>query len=138
MSRSQKGGRGLRRCSNASSVALRFAILTALSEKSSTGIELARRFDRSIGYFWPASHQQIYRELDKLLGDGLIAEVQRDAPPTRGNPRQFRVTDAGTDALREWAADVADPRKNRDPFMVRIRAMGVLGDVDPVPAIRTR
>jgi len=37
------------------------ALLVALSERPASGLELARRFDRSIGYFWHASHQQIYR-----------------------------------------------------------------------------
>lgn len=116
-------------------MSLRFAILTALSEKSSTGIELARRFDKSIGYFWPASHQQIYRELDKLVGDALIEEVTGAAPPARGNPRTFAVTTAGTTALREWTETLEDPRKNRDPLMVRLRAAAALGDVDVRPAL---
>src|SRR5699024_1465053 len=47
-------------------VSLKFAILTSLTEREGSGIELARRFDKSIGYFWPATHQQIYRELDRL------------------------------------------------------------------------
>ena len=47
-------------------MSLKFAILTSLTERSGSGIELARRFDKSIGYFWPATHQQIYRELDRL------------------------------------------------------------------------
>ncbi|MER7163689.1 PadR family transcriptional regulator, partial [Streptomyces lydicus] len=47
-------------------MSLPHAILTALLEKPSSGLELTRRFDRSIGYFWSATHQQIYRELGKL------------------------------------------------------------------------
>ncbi|WP_153504809.1 PadR family transcriptional regulator [Cumulibacter manganitolerans] len=116
-------------------MSLRFAILTALTEKSSTGIELARRFDRSIGYFWPASHQQIYRELDKLEGDGLVSVATSDKPPARGNPKVFAVTAAGTDELREWAGEPGEPRKARDPLMVRIRAAAALGDVDPRPGL---
>lgn len=49
-------------------MSLPHAILTALLEKPSSGLELTRRFDRSIGYFWSATHQQIYRELGKLEG----------------------------------------------------------------------
>lgn len=119
-------------------MSLRFAILTALSEKSSSGIELARRFDRSIGYFWPASHQQIYRELDKLLGDGLIEQVDEDMPPSRGNPRSFRVTDEGGTALRDWTGDLEYRPKVRDALMVRIRAAATLDDADPREALRHR
>lgn len=119
-------------------MSLRFAILTALSEKSSSGIELARRFDRSIGYFWPASHQQIYRELDTLLGDGLIEQLDDGTPPSRGNPRTFRVTADGTAALRAWAGRLEDRPKVRDALMVRIRAAAALSDVDPRAALRHR
>ena len=44
-------------------MSLAHAVLTSLIEKPSSGYELARRFDKSIGYFWHATHQQIYREL---------------------------------------------------------------------------
>lgn len=40
-------------------MALEHAILVALAERSATGYDLARRFDRSIGFFWRATHQQI-------------------------------------------------------------------------------
>ena len=69
-------------------MSLKFAILTSLTERSGSGIELARRFDKSIGYFWPATHQQIYRELDRLATDGLIREIPGDGLPRRGQPRR--------------------------------------------------
>ena len=36
-------------------MALPHAILVSLCEQSGSGYELARRFDRSIGYFWAAT-----------------------------------------------------------------------------------
>lgn len=48
-------------------MSLSHVLLTSLIEKPSTGIELARRFDRSMGFFWNATHQQIYRELNAML-----------------------------------------------------------------------
>ena len=48
-------------------MSLSYVLLTSLLEKPSTGIELARRFDRSMGFFWHATHQQIYRELKEKL-----------------------------------------------------------------------
>ncbi len=48
-------------------MSLAHVLLTSLLEKPSTGIELARRFDRSMGFFWNATHQQIYRELNAML-----------------------------------------------------------------------
>lgn len=120
-------------------MSLRFAILTALSERSATGSQLARRFDRSIGYFWPASHQQIYRELDRLSDDGLIVEVETDEPAGRGQPRTFAVTADGTDALAGWLAEESPSPPVRDAMLVRLRAAAVLGRADDVvPVLRER
>ena len=47
-------------------MSLAHVLLTSLIEKPSTGSELARRFDRSMGFFWNATHQQIYRELSGM------------------------------------------------------------------------
>ena len=44
-------------------MALTHAILTALLEEDLTGYELAKQFDVSLGFFWTASHQQIYQTL---------------------------------------------------------------------------
>jgi DNA-binding PadR family transcriptional regulator len=58
-------------------MALDHALLVSLLEKPSSGYELARRFDRSIGYFWHATHQQIYKVLARMEEAGWIAgEVQ--------------------------------------------------------------
>lgn len=120
-------------------MSLRFAILTALTERAATGSELARRFDRSIGYFWPASHQQIYRELDRLADDALIVEVESDEPAGRGQPRTFDVTTSGTQALTAWLTELSGPPPVRDAMLVRMRAAAVLGRADDVvPALRER
>ena len=108
-------------------MSLRYAILTGLNERSSTGIELARRFDRSIGYFWPASHQQIYRDLDRLAADGLVEEVADEGPPRAGQPRRFEITSAGRDALAAWVREVDEPAKLRDALLVRVRAAAAIG-----------
>lgn len=108
-------------------MSLRFAILTGLNERPATGLELARRFDRSIGYFWRASHQQIYRDMDALESDGLIEEIARSGPPEQGRPRQFRITDAGRAALTQWVETVDEPASRRDALLVRVRAAAELG-----------
>ena len=58
-------------------MSLPHALLTSLAERPGSGSELAGRFDRSIGYFWQATHQQIYRELARL--DVELSAVYRKA-----------------------------------------------------------
>lgn len=115
-------------------MSLRFAILTALSERESTGIELARRFDRSIGHFWPASHQQIYREIDALKTAKLISASPVAKQTGRGRPQVLRITRAGTAALRDWISQVEDPAPVRESLYVRVRASAALEDTVAVRA----
>lgn len=113
-------------------MSLKYAILTSLTERVGGGIELARRFDRSIGYFWPATHQQIYRELDRLVTAGLIRELPLEGPPGRGNPKRFEVTAAGAAALGEWIGEVDEADPMRSTLAVRVRAAAATGRVDEV------
>ena len=113
-------------------MSLRFAILTSLTERAGSGIELARRFDRSIGYFWPATHQQIYRELDRLGEAGSIRELPLEGAPARGNPRRFEVTDDGRRLLTEWIGQVDEPDPMRSTMAVRVRAAAATGAVGEV------
>ncbi|WP_435110420.1 PadR family transcriptional regulator [Nocardiopsis synnemataformans] len=116
-------------------MSLPHAILTALLEKPSSGLELARRFDRSIGYFWSATHQQIYRELGKLERAALIRALEADAP-TRGRRKEYEVLPAGREELERWVDVREDPRASRDPLPLRLRAAGVVGVRGLVPELR--
>lgn len=107
-------------------MSLPHAILTALIEKPSSGLELARRFDRSIGYFWSATHQQIYRELTKLADSGFIRARTEDVTE-QGHRKTFDVLPAGREELQRWVREQEDPRRLRDPLMLRLRAAAVVG-----------
>ncbi|MFF0065271.1 PadR family transcriptional regulator [Streptomyces sp. NPDC005279] len=107
-------------------MSLPHAILTALLEKPSSGLELTRRFDKSIGYFWSATHQQIYRELGKLEQAGHIRALP-SAQPTRGQKKEYEVLPAGREELTAWVARSEDPKPVRDPLLLRLRAAGVVG-----------
>lgn len=111
-------------------MSLKFAILTSLTEREGSGIELARRFDKSIGYFWPATHQQIYRELDRLSDAELIRELPQEDPPRRGQPKRFAVTPAGRALLEDWVGYEEDPEPLRSAIAVRVRAAAVTGRTD--------
>ncbi|OEJ41062.1 PadR family transcriptional regulator [Streptomyces agglomeratus] len=108
-------------------MSLPYAILTALLEKPSSGLELTRRFDKSIGYFWSATHQQIYRELGKLEQSGAIRALPRPHRPTRGQKKEYEVLPAGRDELAAWVAKIEDPKPIRDALLLRLRAAGVVG-----------
>ncbi|MBB1255227.1 PadR family transcriptional regulator [Streptomyces sp. OF3] len=107
-------------------MSLPHAILTALLEKPSSGLELTRRFDKSIGFFWSATHQQIYRELGRLERAGHIRALP-SAAPTRGGRKAYEVLPAGRAELAAWTAASDEPRPLRDALPVRLRAAAVVG-----------
>lgn len=107
-------------------MSLPHAILTALLEKPSSGLELTRRFDKSIGYFWSATHQQIYRELGKLEREGAIRALEQQQA-TRGQKKEYEVLPAGRAELARWTAASQDPKPLRDTLLLRLRAAAVVG-----------
>ncbi|MEU6932413.1 PadR family transcriptional regulator [Streptomyces sp. NPDC046385] len=107
-------------------MSLPHAILTALLEKPSSGLELTRRFDRSIGYFWSSTHQQIYRELGKLEQAGHIRALP-SAVPARGQKKEYEVLPAGREELAGWVDTPEDPKPLRSALLLRMRAAAVVG-----------
>jgi len=106
-------------------MSLPHALLTSLLERPCSGLDLARRFDRSIGFFWPASHQQIYKELGKLEAAGWVTAVAEEG--ARGRKKVYEVLPAGSAELKRWVGEAEDPAPLRDALMVRLRAEAVLG-----------
>lgn len=103
-------------------MALEHAILVSLAEKSASGYDLARRFDASIGHFWKASHQQIYKVLGRMEQDGQVASeaVAQDGRPDK---KVYAITDAGRAELLAWSAKATPVEPLRSEFAVKIRGL---------------
>ena len=103
-------------------MALEHAILVSLAERSASGYDLARRFDASIGYFWPASHQQIYKVLARMESDKLVEAdlVTQDGRPDK---KVYAITDDGRAELRDWLAKPSRREATRIDFAVKLRAL---------------
>jgi len=75
--------------------------MTALLDDEMSGYDLARAFDKSLGFFWHASHQQIYRELHNLSERAWVTHrVERQT--RRPERHLYRITEAGRAALDDW------------------------------------
>lgn len=107
-------------------MSLSHALLTSLLEHPSTGIELARRFDRSMGYFWQATHQQIYRELNSMLQKGWISTLEQ--ADYTGRKKTYQVEALGRSELADWMLKQSPPAQLREELMVRLRAEAQLGE----------
>jgi len=99
-------------------MALEHAILVSLSERAASGSDLVRRFDASIGFFWSATHQQIYRVLGRMEGSGWVsAEVVPDRPARK----VYSVTDEGRAELARWIGAPTTPDAMRSNLSVKMR-----------------
>lgn len=106
-------------------MALEHAILVSLAEKSASGYDLARRFDASIGHFWPATHQQIYRVLGRMESDKWV-ESHLVAQTGRPDKKVYAITGEGRDALTLWLAEPAAAEPIRSPYAVKLRALHLI------------
>ncbi|MET9718172.1 PadR family transcriptional regulator [Streptomyces rochei] len=104
-------------------MSLKYAVLAALLEGEASGYELSKVFDVSLANFWPATPQQLYRELERLADEGLIEArtVPQERRPTK---RLFSLTEAGRDRLSAFAAEpTRRPTAVRDEFLIKMQAM---------------
>ena len=113
-------------------MALSHAILTALLEEELSGYDLARRFQTSLGFFWAASHQQIYQELRKLADAELLAAtaVVQDGRPDK---IVYTLTDAGHEELEGWLRAESRRKPAKDDLFVKLYNVGH-GDTAPIIA----
>ncbi|MBF4283200.1 PadR family transcriptional regulator [Vibrio anguillarum] len=105
-------------------MSLPHVILTVLSTRDATGYDITKEFSSSIGYFWKASHQQVYRELNKMGQQGLVTCVlePQDGKPDR---KVYSITDAGRSALGEWFDQPTAHPTVRDEFSAKLIACAV-------------
>ncbi|ROR92843.1 PadR family transcriptional regulator [Nocardioides aurantiacus] len=99
-------------------MSLEHALLVSLRERPGSGIELARRFDRSIGFFWQATHQQIYRVLRRMEDDGWVSA---SAGGARSTEKRYDVTPRGREELARWVASPTQAVTLRSEAAVKMR-----------------
>src|SRR5262245_8685498 len=94
-------------------------ILGLLSMSPRSGYEIKATVDRSTRFFWAASYGQIYPELRRLEGDGLI---EGEDAPTGGRARRiYKLTKAGRTALEQWLTSQGDLTVElRDESLLRL------------------
>lgn len=112
-------------------MALSHAIMTALLEEDLSGYDLAKKFDMSLGFFWQASHQQIYQELKKMLERGWLSP---DTVEQAGKPNKilYALTSEGKAALDDWVVSETKSRSAKEDLYVKLYN---IGHCDPEPLI---
>ncbi len=103
-------------------MALKHAIMTALLEDNMSGFELAKAFDASLGFFWRATHQQIYQELKKLADKDLL---RSETIPQAGKPKKivYSLTIAGRAVLESWIYEQSKVQEAKDDLFVKLYSL---------------
>jgi DNA-binding PadR family transcriptional regulator len=109
-------------------MSLDHAILGFLASQPMTGYDLKTRcFDKAASHLWTADQAQIYRTLDRLEKQKLVAS--RLIPqPGRPDRKEYSLTSAGRRALIEWLETPHPLPPLRDPLLLQLFFAGALPD----------
>lgn len=100
-------------------MALSHTILATLLSGPVSGYKLTKRFNAAIGYFWQATHQQIYRELTSLEEHGYVERVPSS---THTSEKLYALTLEGRNVLTEWIMQPSEPGVLREDLLLKVRA----------------
>jgi DNA-binding PadR family transcriptional regulator len=103
-------------------MSLRIAALGLLAEGPASGYDLLKEFEKSMANVWPATQSQLYSELNKLAGSGLI-EVSAVGPRGR---KEYAITDSGYAELQRWVMTPQDDPPFRSAGLLRIFLLGLI------------
>ena len=97
---------------------LGYAVLGLLSRDELSGYDLKRWMERPLGYFWSARHSQIYPELARLEGEGLVTHtlVEQSGKPDK---KVYEITAKGLGVLRDWVTQPPESRPVRDELTLK-------------------
>jgi DNA-binding PadR family transcriptional regulator len=100
-------------------MSLKHSLLALLSSKPKTGYELSKDFEGSTGFFWSATHQQIYKDLHGLEEKGYVRfrEVaQKDKP----DKKIYAITREGSAELKKWVSEDSPEPPSKDAFLIKL------------------
>lgn len=116
-------------------MSVRHSLLAILDQGSCYGYQLRTEFARRTGSTWPLNVGQIYNTLERLRRDGLVAEAGTDE---HGHV-YWRITDAGSRAVRAWIAEpAAKPAGARDELAAKVALAATLRGVDVTRMLHTQ
>jgi len=106
-------------------MSLRQVLLVYLESGAAAGYDIVKGFQHTYGYLWNASHQQIYRDLGKLLSDGLV-DCETIANGRRPARKVYRLNAQGREEMQRWLATPVKLPHVNDAFLVKLAAVHLL------------
>lgn len=101
-------------------------LLALVIERPSYGYDLWKRFEERFGQLYPLSKGRIYQLLDTMAGQGLVEQMDGEAPSLGRQPKtRYRATPTGARGHREWLAASIQDDPRREELLRRLLATGV-------------
>ena len=100
-------------------MSLRYTLLALISKQPNTGYGIGRLLQDPFRHLWGARLQQIYSELSKLEGQGLV-EAESIASPNRPAKKIYTLTPAGEEALDRWLKEPPVPLLSKSDLLVKL------------------
>lgn len=106
-------------------MSLSYALLALLSDRPSSGYDLNRAFEKSVGCFWRASHQQIYRELGKLEESGWV-DAELISQQGKPDKKIYSITQVGRQHLTTWITRPCDISPVKEEILIKLFVGGLV------------
>ena len=102
-------------------MSLKHSVLATLARQPRSGYEIAKNIEGGIGFFWKATHQQIYKDLSALEELGFVShkEVKQEEAPAK---KVYKISASGHRELIRWIVEDRSDAVVRDPFLIKIFA----------------
>src|SRR3954470_165941 len=109
-------------------------ILGMLRNEPRSGYEIKAAVDNSTRFFWAASYGQIYPELKRLAGAGLVEGG--DASRGGRKRRVYAITGAGMEKLTSWLREPPQTTEMREEGLLKLFFADVLPREDAIATLR--
>jgi DNA-binding PadR family transcriptional regulator len=112
------------------------SLLAMVAEGPRYGYELRAEFDRRTSARWPLNIGQVYKTLDRLEREGLVAKSTK----TDSNGHVFyEITPAGAASSKTWLQEADDvPVRSRDDLAIKLAIAVTLPGVDVAALLRAQ
>ena len=107
----------------------KYAVLGLLNIMPSSGYDIKKFSNSSIGYFWNENYGNLYPLLKKMEDENLVTKM---VEKTSGKPNRnvYSITELGEKDLMEWLTSSTEPQKTRNEFLLKIFFSGNLAKKD--------
>lgn len=99
---------------------IRYALLSLLAREPLSGYDIKQHMNNRFGPFWKAGSNQVYPELSKMEGEGLVKLQGVEQHTYRPARKLYEITEAGREALIEWTTEPGELEKVRDDFLLKV------------------